>query len=148
MSALAIVLAMYLQPAASSAYGTARPLECGLADGFKAANPWERAKEPNLRRYCDLLASGTAKLVGAGSAVLVKEVPGIADEADKLLPGRASPSVLKGRAYLRMNQPAEALKALEDAKKRDDRALDDPVALLAWARANAKTGRLAEAAAA
>lgn len=143
-----MVLALYLQPAASTAYGTARPLECGLADGFKAANPWERAKEPNLRRYCDLLASGTAKLVGSGSAVLVKEVPGIADEADKLLPGRASPSVLKGRAFLRMNQPGDALKALAEAKKRDDRALDDPVALLAWARANAKTGRFAEAAAA
>ena len=61
---------------------------------------------------------------------------------------RASPSVLKGRAFLRMNQPADALKALEEAKKRDDRALDDPVALLAWARANARTGRRVEAAAA
>lgn len=149
MSALAIVLAVFLQPAATqSAYGTARPVECGLADGFKAANPWERAKEPNLRRYCDLLASGTAKLVGSGSAILVKEVPGIADEADKLLPGRASPSVLKGRAFLRMNQAAEALKALEEARKRDDRALDDPVALLAWARANARTGHVPEATAA
>jgi tetratricopeptide (TPR) repeat protein len=148
VSGLAIAIAIFLQPAASSAYGTARPLECGLADGFKAANPWERAKEPNLRRYCDLLASGTSKLVGSGSAVLVKEVPSIADEADKLLPGRASPSVLKGRAFLRMNQPGEALKALEEAKKRDDRALDDPVALLAWARANARTGRRPEAAAA
>ncbi len=37
MSALAIVLAVFLQPAATqSAYGTARPVECGLADGFKA----------------------------------------------------------------------------------------------------------------
>jgi tetratricopeptide (TPR) repeat protein len=148
VSAAAIALVLFLQPAASStsAYGTARPAECGLSDGFKAANPWERAKEPNLRRYCDLLASGTAKLVGTGSTTLLKEVPGIADEADKLLPGRASPAVLKGRAYLRMGQPGDALKALEDAKKRDDRALDDPVALLAWARANARTGHLAEAA--
>lgn len=149
MSALAIVLAIFLQPAATqSTYGAARPLECGLADGFKAANPWERAKEPNLRRYCDLLASGTAKLVGAGSTVLVKEVPAIADEADKLLPGRASSSVLKGRAFLRMNQAEDARAALAEAKRRDDRALDDPVALLAWARANARTGHLPEAAAA
>src|SRR5205085_391712 len=136
-----LALAIFLQPATTqNAYGTARPAECGLADGFRAANPWERAKEPNLRRYCDLLASGTAKLVGSGSAVLVKEVPQIADDADKLLPNRASPSVLKGRAYLRMGKPAEALAALEEAKRRDDRALDDPVALLAWARANARTG--------
>lgn len=148
MSALALTVALFLQPAATQGFGTARPIECGLTDGFKAANPWERAKEPNLRRYCDLLASGTAKLVGSGSAVLVKDVPGIADEADKLLPGRASPLVLKGRAFLRMNQAGEALRALEEAKKRDDRALDDPVALLAWARANARTGHLPEAAAA
>ena len=61
---LAIALTLFLQADAphSSAFGSARPLECGLSDGFKAANPWERAKEPNLRRYCDLLASGTAKL--------------------------------------------------------------------------------------
>jgi tetratricopeptide (TPR) repeat protein len=117
-----------------------------MNEGFRAANAWERAKEPNLRRYCDLLASGTAKLVGPGSSILVKEVPQIADEADKLLPGRASPSVLKGRAFLRLGKPEDALGSLNEAKRRDDRALDDPVALLAWARANARTGHLAEAA--
>ena len=115
-----------------------------MTDGYRAANAWERAKEPNLRRYCDLLASGTAKLVG--SSILVKDVPQIADEADKLLPGRASPSVLKGRAFLRLGRPEDALAALNEARRRDDRALDDPVALLAWARANARTGHLAEAA--
>lgn len=129
-----------------AAFGTSRPVECPLAEGVRVANIWERAKEPNLRRYCDLLASGMAKLVGPGSDVLVKEIPKIADDADKLLPGRASPNVLKGRAYLRLGKPAEARAALEEAKRRDERALDDPIALLAWARANARTGRLAEAA--
>lgn len=141
----AVALVLFLQSAPpGGAYGTARPAECGLSDGVKAANLWERAKEPQLRRYCDLLASGTAKLVNAG--VLVKEVPQIADEADRLLPGRAAPLVLKGRAFLRLDKPKEALSALEEANKRDDRALDDPVALLAWARANARTGKLDEAA--
>jgi tetratricopeptide (TPR) repeat protein len=126
------------------AFGAARPAECGMQEGFKAANKWERAKEPNLQSYCTLLASGTAKLVNAGA--LAKEVPAIADEADKLLPGRAAPSVLKGRALLRLGKPVEALKALEEARARDDRALDDPVALLAWARANARTGHFEEAA--
>ena len=115
-----------------------------MQEGFKAANKWERAKEPNLQSYCTLLASGTAKLVNTGA--LAKEVPAIADEADKLLPGRAAPSVLKGRALLRLGKPTEALKALEEARSRDDRALDDPVALLAWARANARTGHFEEAA--
>ncbi len=132
-----------LQPAAShGAFGTARPAECGALRGFG----WERAKEPNLRPYCDKLASATTKLVGPGTSVLLKEVPQIADEADKLLPGRASPSVLKGRAFLLLGRPEDALAALREAKKRDERALDDPVALLAWARANARTGNLAEAA--
>jgi tetratricopeptide (TPR) repeat protein len=35
---------------------------------------------------------------------------------------------------------------LKEARTRDDRALDDPVALLAWARANARTGHLEDAA--
>ncbi len=147
MDAFALAVIFFLQPAPSQgAYGTARPTECGMSEGFRAANAWERAKEPNLRRYCDLLASGTAKLVGSGSAILVKEVPQIADEADKLLPGRAAPSVLKGRAFLRLNKADDALAALNEAKRRDERALDDPVALLAWARANARTNHLAEAA--
>jgi tetratricopeptide (TPR) repeat protein len=133
------------QPAASQgAFGAARPAECGVQEGYRAANKWERAKEPNLQSYCTLLASGTAKLVNAGA--LAKDVPGIADEADKLLPGRAAPSVLKGRALLKLGRAADALAALKEARSRDERALDDPVALLAWARANARTGHFEEAA--
>lgn len=148
-TAAVLAFVWLLQPASSQgAFGTARPSECGLSEGFRNANAWERAKEPNLRKYCDLLASGTAKLVGSGASVLVKEVPAIADEADKLLPNRAAPSVLKGRALLRMGRAEEALAVLGEAKRRDERALDDPVALLAWARANARTKHLPEAAAA
>jgi tetratricopeptide (TPR) repeat protein len=130
--------------ATQGAFGAARPAECGVQEGFRAANKWERAKEPNLQTYCSLLASGTAKLVNGGA--LAKYVPGIADEADKLLPGRAAPSVLKGRALLKLGKAADALAALKEARTRDDRALDDPVSLLAWARANARTGHFDEAA--
>lgn len=141
---VAFAFVVLMQAAAPpSGLGGARPAECG-ADGTKVANPWERAKEPQLRKYCDLIARGTSRLVGSGAEA--GDVIGIADEADKLLPGRAAPSVLRGRAYLRIGKPAEALAALVEARKRDDRALDDPVALLAWARANARTGHLDEAA--
>jgi tetratricopeptide (TPR) repeat protein len=143
---LGVVLVVLLGQAAGprGSFGAARPLECGLSDGLRAANRWERAKEPNLKGYCALLASGTAKLVNDGA--LARDVPGIADQADKLLPGRAAPGVLKGRALLKLGQPAEALAAMKEARARDDRALDDPVALLAWARANARTGHADEAA--
>ncbi len=98
-----------------------------------------------MRRYCELLASGTTKLVEPVSSALVQQVPDIADAADALVPGRASASVLKGRALLKLGRAADALAAFDEAKRRDDRALDEPVALLAWARANARAGRLAEA---
>lgn len=137
-----VVLAQAGQP--QGAFGGARPAECGVQEGFKAANKWERAKEPNLQRYCTLLASGTAKLVNGGA--LAKDVPDIADQADKQLPMRAAPRVLKGRALLILGKPSEALAALKEARARDDRALDDPVALLTWARANARTGHLEDAA--
>ncbi len=144
-SALLTALLLFAQAAQSQGtFGAARPAECGVQEGFRAANKWERAKEPNLQSYCALLASGTAKLVNAGA--LARDVPGIADEADKLLPGRAAPSVLKGRALLKLGKPSEALAVLKEARTRDDRALDDPVALLAWARANARTGHFDEAA--
>lgn len=136
---------MFLPAAGQGAFGSARPAECALTEGVRAANVWERAKEPHLRRYCDLLASGMAKLVGPGTDALVNEIPKLADDADKLLPGRAAPSVLKGRAYLRLGKAADALRSFETAKRRDDRVFDDPTALLAWARANARTGHLAEA---
>jgi tetratricopeptide (TPR) repeat protein len=144
-SALLLAIAVFGQAGQpQGAFGAARPAECGVQEGFKAANKWERAKEPSLQSYCTLLASGTAKLVNGGA--LAREVPAIADDADKLLPGRAAPSVLKGRALLKLGKPADALAALKEARTRDDRALDDPVALLAWARANARTGHFDEAA--
>lgn len=147
-SALSVLLFVhgvaFGQIAAPSAFGSARPAECAGLDGFRTANVWERAKEPQLRRYCDLLASGTAKLVGEGP--LAKDVLAIADDADRLLAGRAAPSVLRGRALLRLGKPQAALDAFTEAVKRDDRALDDPVALLAWARANARTRHFDEAA--
>jgi tetratricopeptide (TPR) repeat protein len=148
-SALLLITTVVLAQASGGgsnqgAFGAARPAECGVQEGFRAANKWERAKEPNLQTYCTLLASGTAKLVNGGA--LAKDVPAIADEADKLLPGRAAPSVLKGRALLKLGKATDALAALKEARTRDDRALDDPVALLAWARANARTGHFEEAA--
>lgn len=138
-------LSAWGQAAGANQFGAARPVECGAQDGGRVANRWERAKIPELREYCELLARGTARLVGTGTLPLASEVIATADAADKLLPGRAAPGVLKGRAYLKLGKPVEARAALLEAKSRDERALDDPVALLAWARANARTGHDADA---
>lgn len=146
----AVALVLLLQTGTPSATTAGRPPECGSAGG---GNLWQRAKLPELRRYCDLLAGATAKFVSPGpdanpkgEAAKMNEAVALADQADKLLPGRAAPSVLKGRALLRLGKAQEALAAFKEARHRDERSLDDPVALLAWARANARAGQLAEAA--
>jgi tetratricopeptide (TPR) repeat protein len=128
----------------SAAWLSARPLECTPLEAGAAGNVWERAKSPELRRYCDLLASGAAKLAGTGAGA--GEVLAIADEADHAIPGRAAPSVLRGRALARLGRWNDARTSLEAARSRDPRALDDPAALLTWARVLARTGHAAEAA--
>jgi tetratricopeptide (TPR) repeat protein len=120
-----------------------RPAECTSLDGTHAGNVWERAKTPALRRYCDLLASGASKL--AGSASMASEVIAISLEAEKMVPGRAGPSVLRGRAHAQLNRFPEAYAALKEARSRDGRAFDDPVALWTWGRAAARTAHLDEA---
>src|SRR5690349_15749949 len=128
--------ALVLLAQALSAGAAGRPLECAALDAGGVGNVWERAKAPETRRYCDLLASGAAKLAGgAGGA---REALAIADEAEHVAPGHAAPSVLRGRALSRLGLWADALAALERARDRDPRALDDPPALLAWARVLAR----------
>jgi tetratricopeptide (TPR) repeat protein len=124
-------------------WSNGRPPECTSLDGPKAANVWERAKAPQLRIYCDLLASGASKLAGAGAGA--KDALQIADQAERAMPGRAGPPVLRGRALARLGRWNEALAALADAKSKDERALDEPAALLAWARALSRNGRANEA---
>lgn len=105
---------------------------------------WERAKSPASLRYCDWLASGTAKLVGRAPAA--NDVIELARRADEAVPGQAAPKILEGRALLILQNPKGAVAAFEEARARDPRALEEPAALLAWARANAQIGARDEAA--
>lgn len=127
----------------------ARPRECaraGLAAsavGNEGTNVWERAKEPRLRRYCDLLASGAAKVVTNPAAA--PEVAALADEAEALRPGHGAPLVLKARAFAQAGRVNEARHLFVEARKRDPFALDEPASLLAWARVQARVGDVKEA---
>jgi tetratricopeptide (TPR) repeat protein len=129
--------------AQAGAFTTGRPPECGDPGG-RGANVWERAKSPELRRYCDLVASASSKL--AGTTAMAEAALASAREADQVLPGHAAPRVLEGRALAALGKLDEALAALKDARTRDAAAFDDPLALLAWARVLARTGHTAEAA--
>jgi tetratricopeptide (TPR) repeat protein len=125
--------------------GAGRPPECGVGGNLRGTNIWERAKHPELRRYCDLLATGTSKLVSPATAGdALRE----ADEADAVMRGHAAPLVLKGRALAKLGRFTEAYAAFGEAKRRDARALDDPAALLAFARSAARSGHAPEALAA
>ncbi|MEO8875052.1 MAG: hypothetical protein ABI461_05650, partial [Polyangiaceae bacterium] len=81
-------------------------------------------------------------------AAMASEASSLADQAERVLPGRAAPMLLKGRAAAALGKYADALDALREAKKRDDHALDDPQALLAFGRAAARTSHPEEARAA
>jgi len=128
---------------ASAAFGGVPPAECVALSGRAGANVWERAKAPELGHYCDLLASGSAKL--ANPAHIAADVVEIAEQAEAAVPGRAAPLVLLGRALARLGKYPEAVRAFTEAKARDSSALEDPPALLAWARVLAYTGRTTEA---
>jgi tetratricopeptide (TPR) repeat protein len=119
------------------------PKECAALSARGGSNPWERAKAPDLGRYCDLLASAAAKL--AGPAHVVTDVLAITDEADRMEPGRAAAPILRGRALARLGRYPASLEELTEAKARDEFALDDPEALLVWARVQSFTGHTEEA---
>jgi tetratricopeptide (TPR) repeat protein len=136
------IVLVLAQTASGSAWSTGRPAECDLRGGYgapggRSGNVWERAKSPELRRYCDLVASAASKL--AGTTGMAEQALASANEADQVLPGHAAPRVLAGRALEALGKLDEAIAAMADGRAREPGALDDPRAMLAWARAQART---------
>jgi tetratricopeptide (TPR) repeat protein len=138
-----MLVAMTVVLAQSAGWSGGRPPECASALAG-AGNVWERAKSPEIRRYCDRVASASSKL--AGSATMAQAALAAAREANAVLPGRAATRALEGRALAALGFFAEAIAALDDARARDPRSLDDPLALLAYARAQARIGHAEKAA--
>jgi hypothetical protein len=103
-------------------------------------NVWDAALEPNLERYCDLLARGFGQLTLTPDVSIET-----ADLADRTAPGHAAPSVLRGRAFAAKKLWPKAAAELEKARSIDSRSLEDPLTLREWARALASTDRAKEA---
>ncbi len=142
-----VVVALVLAQVAAASQA-ARPPECAPLASTTASNVWERAKYPVLRRYCDLLSNGAAKLASGAGSEDAREALHAADEASRTLSGHAAPAVLRGRALVALAQFREAVTAMEEASAMDPHALDDPAGLLAWGRALGRVGRTADAEAA
>ncbi|WP_437646873.1 hypothetical protein [Sorangium sp. So ce362] len=127
--------------AAAAAAG--RPPECSARTRRAIARGptvWERARAPELPRYCDLLARGQAQLGGDAEAARAS-----ARLADQILPGRAAPQVLLARAALALGSPADAARAFDRARSIDPRSVEDPHTLHDLARSLARTGKRDEA---
>jgi tetratricopeptide (TPR) repeat protein len=132
-------LAIALVFAQSVSFASGRPPECAGA----RLNAWERAKAPQMRAYCDLIASATSKIAGGKESA--RAALAETQEAEQLAPEQPYSRVLRGRALEKLGRAPEAYDAFAEAKKLDARALDDPQTLLSWSRVLARTKRSDEA---
>jgi tetratricopeptide (TPR) repeat protein len=137
-----LLVALMLAQTAQAPGVNGRPPECASLLGLEA-NVWERAKSPDLRRYCDLVASASSKL--SGTSVMAEAALEAARKAEAVLPERAGARALEGRALAALGQAENALEALRTAARMDPRVLEDPSTELAWARVLARTGHEEEA---
>lgn len=128
---LAVLLPALPLDLTEAAQASSRPRECATS----ASTLWEKVREPGLRRYCDTLAQGFGAL-----ATRPEQARSLAHRASEISPSRAAPFVLSGRAEVALARYREGLEAFEEARTRDDRALDEPLALHAYARSLAHTG--------
>src|SRR5579871_3265612 len=112
MPALAVVVALAQGRAEQgAAWSNGRPPECATEMGGATGNVWERAKSPELRRYCDLVAGAASKL--AGTAAMAEQALAAARDAESVSPGHAAPLVLEGRALEALGKLGEARAAFE-----------------------------------
>jgi tetratricopeptide (TPR) repeat protein len=118
------------------------PVDCAAAAGARLS-AWDRARSPQVPRYCDLMAQAEARLLREP-----KRADEAAQAAAALVAGQVAPLVLRARAAVQSGQFAEALALFDEAAAVDASALDEPRALLARAVALRETGADARAIAA
>jgi len=151
MSSLLVPILLLAQPLAwgtgfdlaATASASARPPECGApgpAHAERRVTVWDRAKTPQLGRYCQALARGYSALRRAPERALEA-----ADQAERAWTGRAGPHALRGRALMALGKVDQAWTAFRAAGDRRERSLKPPVTLRAYAAAAALTGHRQEA---
>jgi len=85
-----------------------RPPECRTSGPDRAHTFWDRARDPRLRRYCDLLAKGYARLDQDAAQALEA-----AKQAHALEPKRSAPRLLEARALVGQGRMAEAFQTFQ-----------------------------------
>src|SRR5258708_36252034 len=124
MLAFVLVVAQASDGPGPVAAAALRPLPCAEG-GSQRGNVWERAKSPELRRYCDLLASASSKLVGSSPSPAA--ALDAAKEAETIVAGRGAALVLEGRALAALAHRPAPLANSDDALPPDPRPCDVPL---------------------
>ena len=120
-----------------------RPSECRTSGPERAHTFWDRARDPRLRRYCDLLAKGYARLDEDAAQALEA-----AKQAHTLEPQRSAPRLLEARALVGQGLMAEAFRTFQQVLGQADRlsggnAVElSPAGLYAYAVAAVGSGQI------
>ena len=103
-------------------------------------NLWERARVPNLLRYCDMIGLAYAQVGERSDAALA-----IADVAQMLVENPAEAWIVRGLVASRAGAYAAAVKHFEKARSLEASSLAPAPIMIAYATALMKTGHLAQA---
>lgn len=105
-----------------------RPTECRASGPDRAYTFWDRARDPRLSRYCNLLAKGYARLENDAAAALKA-----AQSARELEPTRSAPRLLEARALVEQGRMAEAFQIFQQVVKHPSASELSPAGLYAYA---------------
>jgi len=128
----------------TAAAASGRPRECSPDHRVPGrpwhVNVWDAVRQPQLRRYCDLLGRAQARL--ASSPSVAREA---AELADQVLASHAAPWVLRGRANVILGDYQQAVRDFKRARSVDPSSIENPLTLVDFATALRRTGMQAEA---
>lgn len=114
-----------------------RPTECRTSGPDRAFTFWDRARDPRLARYCNLLAKGYARLETDAADALKA-----ARQARELEPTRSAPRLLEARALVGQGRMADAFQVFQQVLKQGSPPELSPAGLYAYAVAAVGSGQV------